>query len=531
MPRIRYTSGGREGEVLSRAKQLRKDPSPLLPRLADDCPTGPFDRIRRDLEAVHEARQDLDDLERLTGRGEELARAYAGLLHWAEERPDMVTLVARYPTGDLPYFPVAKTSVEALIATQYHDDPRRLLLGYVRLAKGGLFGGGGFHFYALERGILCTGKEADPPEEFVRATLERAPYHLRPPSVPATGGKEGADGLRVCQHLGRGEAEEHLVIRWRSVGRTLKVCERCAKDDAHLLASLSENMVIPDPDSEFEVEAVLPLRHEHPGSCPLGEIPPLSPATERRYRAGKLSDAEVLKAHSDEVGAAVGSVRAAVYVAGGRCYDGDVGALLQALDPTPVERRALGKVLPTLGSPLICPESRAGKVVEMLWKDHAVELLRAAGASPDEAQRRAAEARSAGGRASEVLNRFAQQRKEEATLAKLPTYGRLVPEAELADRVGRLFRTSGAAEVERMIARESPPEGKVRGIAWAFLAALGKEGSQAWRFSETEQEFGTSLAPAAKRLLEVSPEGYHEALNTLLLEAGIPAWGTRMTEE
>lgn len=527
MPRIRYTSGGREGELIARAKLLRKDPTLLLPKLADGCPSGPFDRIRKDLEAVKEARQDLDDLDRLRGKGEELARAYAGLLHYAEERPDLLTTVARYPTGEIPYLPVAKTSAEALIATQYHDDPRRLLLGYVHLAKGGFFGGGGFHFYALEKGILCTGKAADPPEEFVRASLERTPYRL----VPAPAGSQGrekTDGMRVCQHLARGESVEHLVVRWRSVGRTLKVCERCTREDAHLLASLSENMVIPNPDAEFEVEAVLPIHHEHKGPCAIAELPSLSTATERRYRAGKLSDAELLKAHTEDRNAALASVRGSLYIAGGHCYGGDLEAFLPALDPTPAEKRALSKVLPTLGQPLVSPELRAGKVIEVLWKEHAVELLRAAGASEEEANRRAAEARSAPGRASEVLNRFAQQRKEEATLAKLPSYRGLVPEAALADGVARLYRTAGAAEVERMIARESPPEGKVRGLAWAFLSALGKESTQAWRFSETEQEFGAALAPDAQRLLEAPSSEYHEALNALLVAAGITAWGSRV---
>lgn len=530
MPRVRTTSGGREGELLARAKALRKDPTLLLPKLADDCPTGPFDRIRKDLESVQAAKQDANELEYLAGKGEDLARAYAGLLHYAEERPQLPALVARSATGELPYLPVAKASKEALIAVQYYDDPRRLLLGYLALARGGLFGGGGYHFYALENGILCTGKTADPPAEFVRASLERIPYRLAPPPSEGAGGggRDAQSPLRVCQHLARGDAEEHLVIRWRSVNRTLKVCQKCAREDVHLLAALSENMVIPDPDGEFEVEATLPIEHKHKGDCPLSQLPPLSGALEKRYRGGKLSDAEVLKAHREDVDRVVNSQRRPLLVAGGQCYQEDLERFLQALGPTPAEKRALSKVLPTLDCPLISPEARAGKVVEMLWKEHAVELLQAAGASPEEARRREAEARSAPGRAAEVLNRFAQQRKEEATLAKLPTYEDLVPEAALADRLARLYRTAGAAEVERQIARESPPEGKTRGLAWAFLLALEKSSGQAWRFSDTEQEFGAALAEGAKRLLDAPSEEYHEALHALLLEAGIPAWGQRV---
>ncbi|MDE1837809.1 MAG: hypothetical protein KGJ23_14495 [Euryarchaeota archaeon] len=528
MPRIRYTSGGKEGELLSRAKALRKDPMVLLPRLSKDCPTGPFDRIRRDLEAVQEAKQDAEELKHLSGKGESLARAYAGLLYYAEERPSVVSQVARHPTGDIPFLPLSNGSKEAEIAVQYYDDPRRLLLGYVHMARGGLFGGGGFHFYALERGILCTGKEADPPPEFVRASLEHLPYRLSQVSSKEGGTAargDGTQGTLVCQHLARGEAELHLIVRWTSVARTLKVCERCVKPDAHLLASLSESMAIPHPEGEFEVSARLPIEHVHEGRCPLGDLPTLPGALEKRYRAGRLSDAELLRSYNDEIERSEEGVRSTVLVAGGRCYEREVENFLGALAPTTVERRALAKVLPDLGRPLISPEARAGKVVELLWKDHALDLLEAAGASPEEARRREAEARSAPGRAAEVLNRFAQQQREEEAVAKLPTYRALVPEAELADRLARLLRTAGAAEVERRISRESPPEGKVRGMAWAFLLALGKETSQAWRFSDTEKEFGQALAPAARRLLDAPASGYHEALNALLLEAGIPTWG------
>ncbi len=530
MPRIRTTSGGREGELLARARALRKEPSLLLPRLAKGIPTGPFDKVERDLMAVQEAKKDLAELKRLSGKGEDLARAYAGLLYYAEERPNVLAIVARHPTGDIPYLPLANSSKESQIAVQYYDDPRRLLLGYVHLARGGFFGGGGFHFYALEDGILCTGKEADPPPEFVRAALEQLPYRLAPP-VPkdaASGGRTEGGNVLVCQHLARGDAAAHLLVRWRSVGRTLKVCERCAREDAHLVASLSESMAIPNLEGEFEVDAVLPVRHQHEGSCPLARLPDLPPSLEKRYRAGKMSDAELLKAYREEVDRVLDGVRSTVLVAGGRCYQDDVGKFLDALEPTPAERRALTKVLPHVGHPLISPEARAGKVVELLWKDHALDLLRAAGASEEEARRRETEARNAPGRASEVLNRVAQQVREEAAVAQLPAYRGLVPEAELADRLARLLRTAGAAEVERRISRESPPEGKVRGITWAFLLALGKEGSQAWRFSDTEKEFGAALAPAARRLLEASSSEYHEALNALLLEAGIPTWGERV---
>lgn len=520
MPRLRYTSGGKEGELLSRAKELRKDPELLLPRLTNDCPERPFDKIREALKEVQAAKDDAALLQKLSGRGENLARAYAGLLYFAEERPTSSMVVARYPTGDIPYMPLGSAPKEEQIAVQYYDDPRRLLLGYLRLARGGFLAGAGLHFYALEDGIVCTGREAAPPQEFVKASLERLPYRLSPSGNKAL----------VCAHLARGELEPSLSIHWRSANRTLKVCRRCAKEDAHLISSLSENMAIPDAEGDFEVQAVYPLEHKHAETCPLKELPTLSSSEEKRYRSGRVSDGEFLGSYAKQVEDGLAGLREPVLVAGGRCFNRDVAALIEALNPTPAEKRALKAVLPEVHGPLIVADLSAGKVLEILWKDWATELLGAVGATDDEAARAQAEFQSAPGRVSELLGRLYRHHQETTILAKLPRYRRLNSEAALADQLARLYRIQGGAAVERKIVADNPPEGKIRGVAWAFLLALGRTQGQAWRFSETEQEFGASLQSAAKTLLDADPADYHKALDALLTLAGSPSWGERADE-
>jgi len=80
--------------------------------------------------------------------------------------------------------------------------------------------------------------------------------------------------------------------------------------------------------------------------------------------------------------------------------------------------------------------------------------------------------------------------------------------------------------VKRLL-HDLPREGKVRGIAYGFLIALGQDGQHRWQFTDTEQRFGESLAPAAEALFAVPSTGYHDALDGLLGRAGVAHWGVR----
>ncbi len=142
--RIRKASGGKEGELTRRASKLRETVEPLLPKLTGGAPSDRFDRLRRDLQEIRDARDDERRLDRLRRWGDPIPRAYAGLLHFYLEPNLPALLVARYPTGEIPYAPLSKASLEAEIAVQYYDDPTRLLLGYLDWARRG------FHFFATD---------------------------------------------------------------------------------------------------------------------------------------------------------------------------------------------------------------------------------------------------------------------------------------------------------------------------------------------------------------------------------------------
>ena len=523
MPRIRKTSGGKEEALLARARELKKDPLPLLPTLAPGTPEAPFERIRRELLAVQESAEDTEALRRLMTRGEDLARAYAGLLYFAEERPDVVMVVARYPTGEIPYMPVGSASPEAHIAVQYYSDPRRLLLGYLAMTRPRLLGPGGFHFYATERKVVCTGKEARPPPEFLAASVNRLPYKLQ--RVDA---KEG--DRRVCSHLQRGETQPYLEVHWDAAEAVYRVCRKCVRSDTHLLSSLLESMAVPDPEGSFQVSADYNLDHQHPGACPLRASGSIDGGEERRYRRGRISDADLLAGFVKEAETSLLATRGTAFVAGGRCFGSDAKAFVDSLSPTPAERRALTEVVSGFGAPLLVPEATSGKAVEVLWKDHAAELVEAMGIDEGEAEALVREFRNSPGRVSGLLERLYQKGKEQEVLATLPTYADMVPEAAFCVDASRVYRTQGAGPLEARLTSSLPEAGKVRGLAWSFLVILGPAAERhRWRFTDKEREFGESLVPAARQVLEAPAEEYDRAMGELLSHAGVTSWGRRVS--
>lgn len=515
MARIRRGSGVREADLLARAKALRGSVDALLPRLTADCPPERFERLRAELEEVRANREDDKRLDRLARHGEPLARAYAGLLKFALE-PSPPTVVAfAVPGGEVSYAPLARTEKEAEVAVQRSDEPDRLLLGYLPWARRG------FHFFATRRQLWCTGRSPTPPPEFLDERLADAPYRLvdRP-----------AERRFDCAHLAAGETRPYLEVAWPGASRSFRVCRRCAKDDRHLLASLSEGTAVPDPTEEFPVDASANIDCRGGPECVHASLPPLPKGLRQRYELGRLSDAALIDEYLAELKPRTERVRRPTFVAGGTCYGTELAAFLDALGPTPAERAALDAVLGGYEGLFVVDEPSASRALEKLWAAHADAILRAIVHNPDEAERLVEEARGAPGRVAEILKRAQRRSEAQERVGALPRYDRLVPEAAWTDRLARAHRTGGDAAAERTALEGLPREGRMRGLAYAFLLALGRAGAHGWQFSPTEKEFGLVLQPRARALLDAAPDGYHAALGEFLTAAGVADWGSRAAD-
>jgi len=508
--RVRRGSGVREHDLLARAKVLRGSVDPLLPRLGPDCPPERFEKRRTELEEVREARDDAHRLQKLSRWGDPLARAYAGLLHFYLDPKNLAVVAFPLPGGEVSYAPFARTDREAEVAVQQSDDPNRLLLGYLEWARKG------FHFFATRKILVCTGPSASPPPEFRQETIAELPYRLL---------ENTAQHRFECVHLQAGEPRPFLEIGWPGAETAFRVCRRCAKDDRHLLSSISEGTAGPDPSSEFPVSAEPNVRCKGGPECVHASLPPLPRAVKRDYELGKLSDTGLLDAFATDLAARVARTGRVTLIAGGICYGDQLGPFLDALAPTPVERRALEAVLGSWTGPFEVDEPRASRALERLWNEHAETIVRTIVRDPKEARRLIEETRASPGRVAELLKRAERSSEERVLLGTLPRYSRLAREAAWVDRVAREYRTHREAGAERAILQSLPTEGKERGLAFAFLRALGRDNAHSWQFSETEREFGSALGDRARDLLSAPAEGYHAALDRLLQAAGVADWG------
>jgi hypothetical protein len=512
MPRVHRASGIREKDLLARAKALRGSVESLLPRRTRDCPPERFDRLKAELEEVREARDDVRRLERLSRWGEPLPRAYAGLLKFHLDPGNPTIVSFPLPGGDASYAPLSRAPREAEVAVQQSDDPTRLMVGYMDWAKRG------YHFYATRRNLWCTGPSNVPPEEFRAERIADLPYRL----LEVPGGRR-----YDCPHLKDGEPRPFLSVGWSGAGITFRVCRRCVKEERHLLSSVSDGALVPEPTDEFPVSAELNVRCRGGPDCIHADLPPVPKAARRGYELGRLSDLRFLDEYIAAARERIDKAGRPTYVAGGTCYGSELGAFLDALNPTAVERRALGSALEGSDGYFEVDEPTASRALERLWPHHAETIVRTIVTDPEEARRLVDDARGAPGRVAEILKRAQQRSEERELLGQLPRYRRLSREAEWVDRVAREFRTHREAGAERAITQSLPRDGKERGLAYGFLLAIGRGAAHAWQFSSTEQEFGAALSERARELLHAPAEGYHAALDRLLASAGVADWGVR----
>lgn len=510
---MRRGTGGREGELLHRATALRKSVDLLLPTLVGDGADGRFDRLRRDLEEVREHRDDEKALARLGGGWRDpMVRALAGLFKFYLEPETPVVGVAPLPGGDLSFAVLNNAAREAHIAVQLGADRRRLLLGYLAWARKGL------HFFATSETLYCTGRSAEPPAAFRSAQLRELPYRLQ----------ASADGRSFdCPHLRAGEHRPFLGVVWSGAGATFRVCQRCARDDRQLLAALSSGVAVPDPEREFSVIASLNVACRDGEACLHARLPDLPRALRKSYFYGRRSDAALLREFLPLQTERLERTPTPLYVAAGTCYGADRKRFLDALDPSPEERRALEEILPEVPGLFEVDEAAASRALERLWPSHAEAIVAAILPDAERAQQLVREAKANPGRVSDLLRRAAGETREREVLDALPEYAELSREAAFVDTVARAFRTHGRDAAVKTLVQGLPREGKERGVGYGLLVALGRAPAHRWQFTDTEQQFGESLASAAETLLTAPPATYHEAFEALLGRAGVANWGLR----
>lgn len=506
---IKTASKAEEQKLLRNAKALEEDPQRLLPECVhDDADACYLRKLEGKLDKTHAKRDSDKKLERASGGwfGHDLPKALASTLLLAKD--DEAPYLGRVRIGGrtIPFAKRGDAPKETLAAVQHHDDPWIRVMPLAKtIRKKDL------HVYSCRSGWWCTGTEPAPPEAYVEAMVGELDHV-----------DERGEGVHVCPHVPPDRVGEdgpaHLVLEWRTAGRTVAICDACAAD-RNTAVALARGIASPDPTGEFSAGVHLPIPEcrGHEGACPAAEAHRGEVDT-GGYLVGELSDDQLISHARRQVADRL-TAGDRFFLAREVCYGDDVDALLADLKTSEVEEEALRAVLPTVRRPVVVGAATGNAVLSGIWDDHARDLV-AAVADDGVADEVLAETDVRSTPPGEIL-REARDRHRLTSLAdRLPSYDDLPKAAAVADEVARTYRLEGAREAARACEPGHDWGSRAKAVGYGCLLALGRAGGKEWKFTEEERESGEFIASEAETLLEAPADAYHEALSSVARAAG-----------
>ena len=513
---IRAPSKTMEKEIIARAERLAKDPGLALPVPVPPLARDPFEGVRRKMERISRFAGDEKRLKRFSNWGDQISRAYAGMLMLGAsgKAPYLATL--KIPQGDVPFAYRGRAKKEKQAGMQWYDHPVYRLLLYVDMAARRPH----YHFYSTPHALYCSGKQPGAPKEYVAFAMAQV----------RSGVKEVAEGGWACPHLDANAVKEgaavegttYLRISWRSARVAVGVCDRCARSrSGSTIMAIATHMAVPGLDDDFEVAVShLPVGAGGCERCATISSVGLDDELRTGYLKGELDDAKVIERHMSRIEELLKAHDGTHFVLDGRCYGTDAAAFVEALSPSEEEGIALRAVLPKIGKPLILDGATPAKVLAEVWDEHGHVALGAVVGGDEELRDRYMAHPELAQSPSKVLRKAMVEGRKRNIIARLPAYGRLPAIARFADSVARAHMTEGAEGAVKTLDRERVSDHKVKSVAYAFLLILGREANKEWQYDRTEKEFAQFLRDKVQALLDATPEGYHSALQALLSATG-----------
>jgi hypothetical protein len=480
-----------ERELLDKSLELAKEPSLLIPKCTQKCKKCDFDKILSKMEKVQRYSDDANRLQALAMRGDQLVRAYAATISLAAAGKIPFLAAAKLPTGEISYAVRGKVDKEKLMGVQHYDDPDIRLLAYWDIARKR-----DIHLYSTEKQLVCS-SDPNPPPEYVREMIARSPYDLD---------KEGG-----CGH----EAMTYLVVKWKSVDRTVRVCSECLKE-VNLVQSLVSRLAARDPTDDFEVD--VDHDFEYLGEdCDIGKDYSMPPSLSSEYLSDEIDDTTLVKRYIEGKLDHIRASGVPIYIIGEQCYGRDVESFLARIRGSEVEKEAIANLIESKGIPVVSDSDLAGRIIAGLWRDHESFLLDSVAEERDfEIARKSVKDDSP----SALLKEAHRIHMNREVHSSLPSYTKLGEMGDLADTMARTYKTEGKEATLRAIEKVRSRGHRMRAVDYAFISALGEADSKAWQFTSEEKDFGEYLSQFATRLLEAEGEEYHDSLKVLVDACG-----------
>jgi hypothetical protein len=485
-----------EKYLIENAKKLQDDPFLILPTYTEDTKKY-FQKLRKQLTRIHQHRNDEGKLEKLSHKkGLDGALAGTYLLAISEKAPYLAALT--FPTGEITYAQRGKADKEKLIAVQHFDDPVFRLRGIKDLIfKKNLY------VYSWDKGYVCTGKEAHPPQEFIDFIRNKV-------------GLSSIQNVMTCPHIPPETATKkeyltlnYLRIEWKSGQTIVALCENCTKSTKNTMFTISKYMLQRNFSDDFNIEVITQI----------GKHSILSDKQKttqlQEYLTGKLTDYEFIKKIAKSQEEHVKQAEEKILVLDGVSYGTDVTHFVDALQPNTYEKTALEFILQKSQEPLIVSKTTPSKILERYWNQYGKEFLE----SILDDTENAASLFQLNDTPSNIVILAYEYKQRRMILSQLPNYDSLPPLAAFADTITRTYKTFGEKKALTEI-KNHPDTPKGKSIAYAFLLAFGKGTEAKWKYSKDEVDYGEFLKDHARKLLDVKPEEYSIVLQELLTACG-----------
>jgi hypothetical protein len=495
---LRSASKVQERGLQALADRLAGEPALALPVCVGHA--SHFKRAQKAVMKAWEARDDPAKLAKLARGGPPLGRAYAATLLMGQTDEQVIMLQVNTPFGKVPVASRGKAKAIHLVGMQHLDDRKLRLMMVIDLVTRKRLA-----FYSMPGGsLICGGKSAAPPAEFVQA------------EVQGLGLIKDPEGWGCAHAI---HAPERLTLRWAPAGTSLRKCGACARE-GNMLHTIVQHMAAPRVLEGFEVQVELaPLPAQGSQAVELPTSPPLDPAALERYRKGELDDAGLIAAQKATRLAQLRTLPGPLYVNNGVSFGADLDAFLTSLGPTPLEATALRGALQGHTKAVVQERGSPSKVLTELWPERGRPALEAVASSAAIAEQIFA-AHDVGAKGVGPALQQAQARGlREQTDSSLPSYRDLPPAARLADKVARAHRAHGRGAA--IAALEQSDDARVKAVVHAFELALGAGQGKEWKYSPTEQDLAHTLQGHAAALLAAEPARYHEHLAALARAAGV----------
>jgi len=487
-------------EVIENCKFLRDNPDALIPECKGNCKRCKFEIYRKQISHVRKFLDDPNKLKKFSSRGLQLVRSYAVSMYILGERN--ISMMANFHThiGELPYIMRGKVKKEFLAGLQHFNDPSARLLAYFSIAKKLKI-----NLFSADK-LYCNQPGDKVPDVFTDFILKRF-KHIK--------NKEG--DTYTCQHLKGGnagnlDAVPHIVFDWKSAGIKLAMCETCSKDKMNIYKEITDHSVITG-DDWFSVYGVYrPQCHEVCDVCPFetGETDDM-PDLVNRYKRMDIGESEFLE---EWIEAKKNNLDTRIFINGNVCYGTDADAYIDALSPSPVERKALSSLFKKISGPIIETNASANKILSSYWDEFGDEILSDLNFGRDVIM----EAKQVmdGDNVSELLSRMDSIVKRVSALADYPVYNGLESVPEFIDTIAREYRYLDMDEIIRNIDRNVKVNADLKVIGLSFLLVMDRGENRKWQYTSHEYERGKYLERYARKLLECHSDEYDESFREFL---------------